>query len=283
MAKYFVLLLVMTLMLLSFSVSCATMGFADFVAVADRSGSVIVNPAGLANLSASDLDWEHRFTDRDEGRMDFDDLLIYTASGSPGFGALFYGYSQDLVSSANPGLYWRTSSYGYAYGWRVSEQVNLGVTLKGVNLSSFDAGTQMQQPYDAGVFFDFGLQMKVNEQLKLGLAVHNIGRNMANPYFNYETAAGVAYRINRLLVAAEIDDYLNEGGNPTYRLGGRYTISEAIQPWAYLHIAEDGNLGGALGLEYQSGEHLNVEVSWFSYHNGVQNIDSIKTSVGYRF
>lgn len=267
------------------SLSCTpsfAAGIADFVAVADSSSGAVGNPAGLADMDSRTLSWEHRFTDRDESNIGWDDLIVYNAPGRPGNGAIFYAYNQDLVT---PTFYWQTVSYGYAYGWRVSDLVAFGVTLKNVTLNGYDnsTGIMILDTSETNIMFDFGLQMKLDPKWQLGLAVHNIGRSNDAIRFSYETTLGIAYQADKLTFAAEIYDYLNEGGNPNYRLGCRYELIPGFRPWIVLLMTDDGSFGESFGLEYKMGDHLNLDASWIILNTNSQKIDSIKMTIGYRF
>jgi len=288
MTRFFCFLLSFSLLLLTGMPGLA-MGVSDFAAVAETPGSALYNPAGLNSLQGRNLTLEHRFTGRDLA-LGWDDLVVYSVTEKGGTGALFLGYSQDIRGID---LYNRILDYGYAYGWRPSANISLGLAGKFSNrgIYSDTSGTMVKQDSQSSFLLDLGAIWQVDSNWRLGLAFHNIGRDEATQVVNYQSTIGCSYRTKKMVLAAEIYDFLNEGHESggslegsLARVGGRFNIGSKFRVHAVLEDnATDWNYFGAMLGAEGCFASFTAGVFWYRAKGDYVDDDTVQLLVNYRF
>lgn len=283
-------LLIVVVGLVSTVVPAWAMGVSDFVGVADSASSALYNPAGLVSLENKSFLMEHRFSGRDLA-IGWDDLLIYSVAESRGTGALYVARSQDLIGIE---LYSRYLTLGYSYGWQAFENIALGVSAKFSNYGIYNkyTGSFIKEIDSKDFLLDFGLMAEVTDSFKVGLAIHNIGRDDSIQTLNYQSTIGCSYTINnKLVIAAEIYDFLNEGksgSNPIegslLRVGARVNVGEYLR----IHAVAEEDLddwdytGRMLGLEFDN-QNISVGASWYQGEGSFIDDELIQVTINYKF
>ncbi|HOJ77216.1 MAG TPA: hypothetical protein PLZ08_04190 [Bacillota bacterium] len=283
-------LLLVILMLFGQVVPAWALGVSDFVSVADSASGALYNPAGLVSLENKNFLIEYRFSGRDLA-MGWDDLLIYSVAESRGTGALYVARSQDLIGIQ---LYSRYLTLGYSYGWQASENIALGVAAKFSNYGIYNkyTGSFVKEIDSKDFLLDFGLVAEVTDSFKVGLAIHNIGRDDSIQTLNYQSTVGCSYTFdNKLVIAAEIYDFLNEGKsgpNPIegslLRLGARVNIGEYLR----IHAVAEEDLddwdysGRMFGVELDN-QNISVGASWYQGEGSFIDDELIQVTINYKF
>jgi hypothetical protein len=284
----FFLLLVLTTVLLVFCVPEASlaMGVSDFVAVADSPATALYNPAGLVNLEGKEFLLEHRLTGRDVA-LGWDDLAVYSVAEPAGVGALFLGYSQDLWSGS---YYSRDQNIGYAYGWRPGKRIALGLTGKFGKHSIYNNYYgNMAKEYSKGDFMlDAGAIFTTTSRTKLGLTIHNIGKDDSAQAINYQSTLGFSYQAPNLTLACEIYDLFDQGNAPIDGSLGRMGVRYTIRPNFKLHAIVEESIGGwdfsgkMLGLEVMF-KQVTVTASWYQADGDYLSEESLQATIQYHF
>jgi hypothetical protein len=286
MARFFIFLFLLFFLSTGISTQAMALGVSDFVAVADDPISAVYNPAGLADLKNNTLDWEHGFQGRNL-EMGWDDIAVYGATGEAGNGAFLIAYGQDQVG---PTQYQRVTSLGYSYGWHSRERISVGVGAKLSRQGQYDnsSGTMTEIPDYAqnNFLIDFGLLINPSDKLKLGLAIHNLGRDTSNDLINYQTTLGASYRLGSLVLAGEIYDLLNEGGSAIegtiYRFGCRFAVTSAFRLHAIMESSDWGYQGQLMSVELIT-QSMSFNISLHRVESLLLTGDSINAGIGYRW
>ena len=278
----------LTLFMVTFA-PVSAMGINDFVAVATGPSGAIANPAGLASLDSNIVNWEHRFDGRDLAGG-WDDLAVYAATGEPANGAAFWGYSQDVTTSID--IYRRVSSFGYAAGWKALDHIAVGLTGK-FNTAAFYSNSSGMMVRDnssmTNLFLvDFGMLIEPSLNLKAGFVIHNLGRDEQKQVMNYQSAIGFSYQIKPVILAVEIDDFLNEGGSfedegSYLRLGCRFDITPQLMVHLVREESDWGFSGQNYGIEYISKDKLNFTVARYMAQSDFFASSTTQASIGYHF
>jgi hypothetical protein len=281
---FFILIITLTAVIMAV-LPVMGMGVSDFVAVADGPASFIYNPAALASFDAKQLYLEHRIDGRDQA-VGWDDILFYTVPGSGGAGALFATFSQDLEALD---LYDRFTTYGYAFGWQSSDRISVGLAAKFSYWGIFDdsSGLMLKIASSNNFLLDAGVLIKASQKLQMGFALHNIGRSDDVGILNYQSTAGVAIVGSRWVIAAEIYDFLNEGGYPLegaiIRAGGRLDIGRLIRLHLVVESSDWDYLSQQAALELRMKSGLTLGVSYWHIESPLIDGNTWQAGLGYRF
>jgi hypothetical protein len=286
MVRFFIFLFLLFLLGIGLSSQTMALGVSDFVAVADDPSSAVYNPAGLADLGNNTLNWEHCFQGRNL-EMGWDDVAVYGATGEGGNGALLIAYGQDQVG---PTQYRRITNLGYSYGWHSRDRISVGLGAKLSRRGQYDnsSGTMTEIPgYAKNSFLiDFGLLITPSDKCKVGLALHNLGRDTSNDVINYQSTLGASYRLGSLVLAGEVYDLLNEGGSAIegtlYRLGCRLAVTSGFRLHAVMEASDWGYQGQLVGAEIIT-KSMNFNLSLHQVASMLFTGDSINAGIGYRW
>jgi tetratricopeptide (TPR) repeat protein len=211
-----------------------------YAAIADDADSVILNPAGLQNLQNLEINLSYAAGLVDSSRQ-------YIAAALPvGYGVIgadFYFIPMGAIKSRDDfgKVTGEFSPYimggGFAYGARVFENVNAGVSINFANksISNFSYGSVV-----AGA----GLIWKITEQLRAGAAVRNY--ELFKPGIADCLAAGVSYRLisslpHEMTVSVEYNSH-----NNSLAAGAEYSIARTLFLRAGYEYREENRLLGAL-------------------------------------
>lgn len=154
-----------------------------FAAIADDATAAYWNPAGLAQLKASEASTMHAILNMDR-RLDFVNYAHLLKDGSvwafswTGFGVDMIeeragpndprGYAAgELVKYFND----TENSYAGSYAWRVKPKIDLGVSVKYMNQMVADASARC-------FGLDVGILYRVNEKFHLGAAAKDISSDL---------------------------------------------------------------------------------------------------------
>jgi hypothetical protein len=248
-----------------------------FTAIADDSGSILTNPAGLGfadKWSVSTM--QTKILDRANYQMVSGALP--TQYGT--FGMAFMGvntpagYVNDgtgTLSDATP-ISYSDSMYVVSYGREVNNTPDLGKVAVGANIKYYAkgfTGDSSVTGYSAtGTSTDLGLMVTRDENSSYGVTLQNIGGNVAwstgqNEEFESKAKVGGAWKVpsRNLLITSDLDIALN-GNNPaTVKIGTEWNpISMlAIRAGLGQEVAakEDGSIGtdlnvsGGIGITLQ--------------------------------
>lgn len=278
MTRFLIFLAISVLCLLGLALQTYAMGVTDFVAVADEATSAIFNPAGLVEVDSNALSWHHRFTGRDLAGG-WDDLAIYAAPGDEGTGALYLAYSQDL---AGINLYWRTTDLGYAYGWRTSDIITMGLSLKYGHQCEYQNVLGEMQEFTipaSCLMMDFGLMVKPSN-MHFGLAIYDIGSNDVQGYYG---TVGLAYQNEFMVLAGETTDLFDALGDSLFRLGCRFNITPNFRLHLVSETSDWGYSGQLVGAEFLTKNYVTFDASYYKAQSPFVEDSSLQASVGYRF
>jgi hypothetical protein len=286
MARFFLLLGCIGFLVCGFPGVTLAMGLSDFVAVADSPTTAVYNLAGLVNLEDKDILLEHCIDGRNIA-LGTDDLVVYSVAEQVGTGALFFGYSQDLLSGS---YYSRNYNIGYAYGWRPTKEIALGLSAKFGKYGIYNdyAGDMAEEYSNSSFMIDAGVLVQTSTRTKLGFAVHNIGSNSSNEALNYQSTLGFAYQASGLTAACEIYDLFDEGGGAIEGSLGRIGLRYAIVPDFKIHAIIEESIGDwnfsgkMLGLEFTINQ-VTVMTSWHQADGDYLSVDSWQATMGYHF
>lgn len=287
MARFFPVLLGLALVVAG-GHSVRAIGVDDFVAVADSGTAAVYNPAGLTGIPQRNFLLEHRLGERDLA-LGWDDLAVYSARDQRGgCGALFFAYSQDKVGL---NLYNRSQDFGYAYGWKALDSLAVGISAKINELGRYDnsSGVMVKQAtLNDDFLIDMGLLFTPRENLKIGFAYHNLGSGESGQPEGSQATLGVAYRLGKLLAAAEVYDLLDEDTSvfegSLWRTGLKYNLTAWFQiQGVYENSISDGNFTGKM-LAFQFRKPpLNLNLSWYQAEGNYINDDTVQAEIGFTF
>lgn len=230
-----------------------------FGPLADDSGAVFVNPAGLAGSETREvaLDFATYLQDAKMGNVSYSGM----AGGNRfGFGATFLTVGgierRGLTDSAGavPEL-GSFSSNDMAFTFAYAKKDFMEGAIKGLNAglavkfirSSIDENTAFAAAVDAGAIY------RASEKVNFSLAVQNLGTKMkfdeeSDP-LPVDIRAGMLYRPSpELNLVAEVNEYLqDEKFYPSF--GAEYWLREALAlRGGYKFGYDTDNLGAEVGL-----------------------------------
>jgi len=220
-----------------------------YSAVTDGANSVYWNPAGLIIKKGSEVTFSHLQYVSGIRLGDVAFCMPYKV-GVLGV-ELNTLYTEDTRREAVTGN--KTGDFmnynaalTVAYSQEVDKNIYLGAGLKGIYMKLDDTAAK-------GVGLDVGGLYKVNEKLKCGLVVQNIGtkikfENDAATPLSTNIRAGISYLINKSWIAA-LDGNMPFDGSKSASVGSEYYVVKYVAVRAGYKYRSGGNdLGGLDGL-----------------------------------
>lgn len=150
---------------------------------------------------------------------------------------------------------------GLSYA-RQMERTRLGLQLKFIRQSIFTQNA-------SGLAADFGLLYDVSASLRLGAAMHNLGRmsrlNQRATDLPLETRLGAAY-VGRTDVLVAVEAQKVRGGDLTLHLGGEYRAGDHLRLRAGYQTTENHSLSAGLGLV---AKHWVIDYAYVPFGSGL--------------
>ncbi|MCK5241039.1 PorV/PorQ family protein [bacterium] len=237
-----------------------------YVALADDLNATAWNPAGLSRITGAQAGFMHNIFIQET-------LLEYVAFAyqlfpGAGLGAnVFYfnygsikkvdfdGVVPEVVGEFNPSAL----ILSLGYGQQVLETLSLGATVKYYS-QNIDT-----KNYSAVVFDIGGLLQTGVEKLTIGLAVQNLGAQVAGKNLPMNVKAGAAYGIPILMnsgdswnVLLDVNVPFGDTNYSSANIGTEYWYNNMIAVRVGYKIKDAGELGGVTGLTAGLGAKLSV-------------------------
>lgn len=249
---------------LKIGVGARAMGLGGaFTSVADDPSAVYWNPAGIARMEKSQLQFSHYSWYQD---IKIENLFVTFPGKRLSFGAgvtyLDYGKFESYDEAGNIGE--ELSMYDLAAAFSLSINLNdmfsAGATAKYIE-QSFDIVKANSYAFDAGILCDF-------DNIQLGLAAVNIGPRTKFVYEEEDLPAAVRFGIalrpfhDQALFSTELDAPLH--GNLSLHQGAELNISRQLfARTGFIYKTEA--LPGTDALSYNLGAGLSYGVGRFDY------------------
>lgn len=240
-----------------------------FAAVSDDVNAVYWNPAGLVQLKEKEFGAVHTLWL--EG-ISHDYLAFASPIGEKnfayGFNVIYFGtgdIDRRTATGASDGKA-RTSDYSVAgsLGWKVTENISLGATLKGIRMG-------LDKDKKTGFAADVAILDKLPGNISLGVMGQNIGPSITiantSEDLPMNLKAGLAYGMleNRFIISGDVD--MPNDRDPKLHLGAEYRFNKLFAMRAgYEDVNSPGDSSGlSAGLsvnEDSLDEILNVNLQF---------------------
>ncbi|MFH1761484.1 MAG: PorV/PorQ family protein [bacterium] len=230
------------------SVRAAAMG-STFVAVADDSSATLLNPAGLTQLTKSEIQFTHNAW---LAGTAFSNIVYARPWGRLGvFGGsltyLSYGEIAETTRSQPGGTSRMFSSsateYLLSFAHSPVPAVSFGINLKNMQQN-------IDQSRDSGLGCDVGVLWNPPTGVKYGAVMQNIGIGKTLPS---KIKLGVSSRLleRKLLLAGEMS--IPSDNNITYHLGAEYALVPFLSLRGGFNTRSEDGAGGnwSLGLGFE--------------------------------
>lgn len=254
-----------------------------FVGIADDATSIYWNTAGLSQLNQQEIVFVHNEWYQDIKYEYLGYSLPIRSKSTLGFSLTYLslGEFQGYDALDNPTS--EFSAYGavlgFAYAYRVSQSISLGIGLKGIE-------EKLENEKASSLALDFGFIYKPG-RLSIGMAYTNLGSSMKfiqeKEPLPTKFSLGVGYKIfeDRVSLAWDLD--LPKDDKPILKQGMEYRYQEAIfLRLGYEYKTSAQNLEGT-GLSLGGGfKFSNWEID-YTYSPNQKLGDSHRISLAYRF
>ena len=233
---------------LNLSSGARSLALAEAVTALSGSEAISYNPAALQARRGRDLVFTHGEWIQD---IRHEYLSLVTSGQNSTWGlAAHLSQSRDLEHRTGPtrdplgefGVY--EGALNLVYARRFNERLRLGANIKFLRQSIFDEAA-------SGAAIDLGALYQFQPQLRLGLALRNLGRmndldQRATP-LPRAASAGLAWTgVERLLLGAAVQTVRRSA--TTVRLGGEYALRRTLLLRGGYQNADTRTLSLGLGL-----------------------------------
>ncbi len=223
-----------------------------FTAIANDANSIYWNPAGLGTLSIPQLLSTH--SSLNDFDMNTENISVVYPLKRGGIGVnIIYSNIGSIPKTATNQLTGRAnllglfdeSEIGYllSYGQKVSENLSVGASLKGVRVE-FDTYNE------SGIGLDLGLLYNFSNEFSAGLNLQNIGEiELGKHSIPFNAKIGAAYKSPKNNFILGVDFDTNILGESIYHIGAEYQIVKGL----FARIGtNDGDLTVGVGFKFEN-------------------------------
>ena len=217
-----------------------------FASIADDVNTIYWNPAGLAQLRSSEINWMNANWLEGINYSSFTYNIPLVDGHSLGFGATFvyFGSIQETTAASPQGtgnfISSQASNVIFGYGWKASEDLSIGTNIKFAS-ENIDSSIQSANIFDLGLIYE-GLW---ESRIALVLENNELGGDKASN-LPRTTTIGISKKYDNLLIGIDLG-YPNDSSNTT-NIGIEYAFNSYLDLRCGYSSRNENNAGGNLSL-----------------------------------